>query len=359
MKILIVTKSFFPLLGPRSFRATELAKSFSKQGHEVRVLTFYDKSHEKFALENGIEINHFSTYIFSKPGKFILKILNVLLIKLKLSEKLNFPDCLIFFTILFNSSKINNSDFIISIAKPHSINWGIAYLRKKSASKIKTWIADCGDPFYNNPFRKYSSIFKSFDKLFYEKVDYVTVPVDISLESYDASYLSKFIVIPQGFDIENDLKLRRKFVESNIVKFAYAGNFYKNNRDPKELISYLLTSKMDFRFYIYTNSKLVNAYIPLNDDRFIVSGFIERESLIENLSKLDFLISINNEGGVQSPSKLIDYGIAGRPILVLENNKVDGRLNEFLHKDYSNRAEVDLKLFDVNRISQLFINLRK
>jgi hypothetical protein len=38
-KILIVSSSFHPEQAPRAFRVTELAKEFSKKGHEVHVLT--------------------------------------------------------------------------------------------------------------------------------------------------------------------------------------------------------------------------------------------------------------------------------------------------------------------------------
>ncbi len=357
MKILIITKSFFPQLGPRSFRATELAKSLSANGNEVEVLTFFNKMHANFSAEYGVKITHFDSYLFSKPGKFLLKILNWILTKVNQSEKLNFPDSLIFFTILLNARKIVSANSIISIAKPHSLNWGIAYLRAKRKNQITRWIADCGDPFYNNPFRKYSSIFRPLDNLFYKKVDYVTVPVDISLTSYDSMYLDKFHVIPQGFDITKDLKFRESYVENSPVMFAYAGNFYRDKRDPQELIKYLRNSGKDFIFYIYTNSKWIRDYIPQDDKRFILSGFINRDILISKLSQLDFLISINNDGGVQSPSKLIDYAIAGRPILVLENNQVDVRLEQFLSKDFSAQTLVDLDLFDIHKISQKFIEI--
>ena len=38
-KILLVTNGFFPEISPRSYRATELAKEFCRQGHEVTVIS--------------------------------------------------------------------------------------------------------------------------------------------------------------------------------------------------------------------------------------------------------------------------------------------------------------------------------
>ena len=37
-RILIVGRTFFPEQSPRSFRTTELAKEFARQGHQVEVL---------------------------------------------------------------------------------------------------------------------------------------------------------------------------------------------------------------------------------------------------------------------------------------------------------------------------------
>jgi hypothetical protein len=49
------------------------------------------------------------------------------------------------------------------------------------------------------------------------------------------------------------------------------------------------------------------------------------------LSKSDFLVNIDNAESVQSPSKLIDYKIAGRPILNIKKGKIDEKIvDEFL-----------------------------
>jgi hypothetical protein len=40
-KLLIVTHGFYPEQSPRSFRATELAKEFCRQGHQVSIIAPY------------------------------------------------------------------------------------------------------------------------------------------------------------------------------------------------------------------------------------------------------------------------------------------------------------------------------
>src|SRR5690348_12544417 len=57
VKILIVSKSFYPENSPRSFRASELAKEFSRQGHIVTVMTPREaKVHDEFESRYGLSI---------------------------------------------------------------------------------------------------------------------------------------------------------------------------------------------------------------------------------------------------------------------------------------------------------------
>ena len=58
-KILIVTRSFYPMNSPRSFRATELAKELARQGHDVTVLTSKVDEHYGFETEHRLKIKDF------------------------------------------------------------------------------------------------------------------------------------------------------------------------------------------------------------------------------------------------------------------------------------------------------------
>src|SRR5690606_37329378 len=58
MRILLITKAFYPTISPRSFRATELAKELSRQGHQVTVVTLYDPKQIGFAKEYDIQFSY-------------------------------------------------------------------------------------------------------------------------------------------------------------------------------------------------------------------------------------------------------------------------------------------------------------
>ncbi len=39
LRLLLVSNAFYPEISPRSYRATELAREFCRQGHDVVVVT--------------------------------------------------------------------------------------------------------------------------------------------------------------------------------------------------------------------------------------------------------------------------------------------------------------------------------
>ena len=50
-KILIVSKSFYPEISPRSFRTTELVKEFCRLGHDVTLYTLKDNEVQQLLVK--------------------------------------------------------------------------------------------------------------------------------------------------------------------------------------------------------------------------------------------------------------------------------------------------------------------
>ena len=66
-KILLVTNGFYPEISPRSYRSTELAKEFCRQGHEVTVISkFRDHDYAKFLLEYPINLKMWESSRFTE-----------------------------------------------------------------------------------------------------------------------------------------------------------------------------------------------------------------------------------------------------------------------------------------------------
>lgn len=363
-KIVIISLGFYPLITPRSFRATELSKALAQLGHDITVITKRDNTvHDQFEKENNIKIKDLGTiYMDSYTTNklpFMKRAILKILYTLKFSNFFYFPNIMYYFKVKKILREEQIYDSIISIANPHSIHWGVAatYKHKRVAKK---WIADCGDPFMMNPFTKRPFFFKYLEKDFCRKADYITIPLEQAKDAYYLEFREKLRVIPQGFNFEEDRKKMVEYKKNEIPTFAYSGVFYEDMRDPRVLLTYLVNLTTDYRFIIYTNNdKIVQPFAEKSKGRIILKSYIPRDKLLGELSKMDFLININNKGSVQSPSKIIDYYLSGRPILSLNSNELDeDTLNSFFEANYKNRLNVNnIDQYNISNVAKSFLDL--
>lgn len=367
MNILIVTNAFFPIQNPRSFRATELAKEFIRQGHNVTVLTPEKKGIEVLLKEYSINYKSmgsltWSIYNFKRLGK-VGGIYNRLVNRL-LPKLLEYPMIELFFKVKdFLNKETIQYDALISIAVPYPIHWGVAAAWKKGSNSnpAKFWIADCGDPYYiqENDTMGTPFYFAWIEKWFMRKVDFVTVPTDTAYKGYFEEFYNKLKVIPQGFKFE-DVKTK---VPKNdgVLRFGYGGGFAKWRRDPTGLLEYLITldKSFKFEFHVYTEHRQFVEPFSKKDSRIIIHAPMERIALLETFSSFDFLVNFENKGSAQTPSKLIDYAIVQRPVLSLKSFDLSiDLIKQFMNKDYSNALTIEnVDDYRIENVAKAFINL--
>lgn len=368
MKILIVSGNFFPLNNPRSFRTTELAKEFCRQGHEVDVyIPKNDYDYQLFFKNTNVKI-HFvdipsnkKTSNSGKKGR-ISSIINRIFNRIKVTY-LAYPTILYYSRLPNLFERPNEYDLIISIAVPHPIHWGMTKALKQNPSLAKVWIADCGDPYmlcktdtFSNPF-----YFKWFEKAFCRRADYITIPVEGGKSGYYPEFWDKIRVIPQGFDFSN-IKIVERYMPNPVITFSYAGVFIPGIRDPRPILDFLIQTKKDFRFYIYTNQPaIIESYKNQLGEKLIINGYIDREELIYRMSGYDFLLNIENGTSVQTPSKLIDYSLSGRPVLSIYSQNIDKeKFERFLSRNYSDQLTLPhVEDYNIKNVVGRFIDLYK
>lgn len=366
MKILIIAQHIFPIQTPRSHRTTELIKEFARQGHNITVYavlgkydySIFEKQYNVTVKKNPIKWQ-ISTYNSDGNGKRTLldKILGKLLGKL-----LQFPNIEFLFNIPSIIKKEKQVDLLISIADPHHIHWGCARAKKKHFKIFpKLWIADCGDPFMENGKTKYHyKYFAKFEKSFCSLCDFITVPISSAIDAYYPEYRHKIKVIPQGFSFDLPIKENLE-PQNNVLTFAYSGTFLKDIRNPKLFLEFLCNLKIDFKFIVFSQfNDLILPYKEILKHKLEIRELINRNELIEVLKTMDFLVNIENFNCPnQSPSKLIDYSIANRPILSINPNNLDfEKINKFLNKDYSNKLIIDnIEQYHISNVVNKFIKL--
>lgn len=367
MKVLIVSASFFPENSPRSFRTTELAKELSRQGHQVTIITPAQNGQQAMAEEYGFTMKNMGKLEFREiEWKGKNKFLNLFFRAIRrlfliLAE---YPQIIRTFQVKNALQKESDYDLLISIAVPHTVHWGVAQVRNKQNQIAKVWVADCGDPYMGISYDRFGKAFyfKYLEKAFCKKADYITVPVETARTAYYEEFRNKIKVIPQGFKFEDTKALLKPYTKNSVPTFCYAGNFIPGRRDIRPILDYLLKTKKNFSFHIYTRSvDMVKPYLAEAKDKIILYSFISREELLPQLGSMDFLVNIENGISEQVPSKLIDYCLTERPTLSLDSNNLNTQsIDEFLEGNCAQQYPYpDIEQYRIENICQQFFQLAK
>lgn len=358
--ILIVGRSFYPMITPRAFRATELAKEFAKQGNRVTVLTQKcDFDYSEFEETHNVRIEDFTNNKWK-----VIKGRNILKRSLRFALRYFFlyPDIQLtkFVSDALQFSK--TVDILISIANPYSVHWGVVFALKKNPDLSKVWIADCGDPFMGNTEQKIKNpfYFRYVENWFCKNAQFIVVPIKEAIPSFPDFCRNKIRVIPQGFNFEQIIASANKREEGTIL-FGYAGSLSKGIRDPGHFLEYLC-SKHDvkFKFIIYTrNISVIETFIERLGNKIEVRDYIPREELLAEMKGMDFVVNFENRSTVQSPSKLIDYALIDRPVLSIIPSQLEKEsIDQFLSGDYSKRLIInDIEQYNIKNVAKKFLAL--
>lgn len=368
--IILVSSAFYPELSPRSFRATELTKEFYRQGHQVTVLTKNrDVDYTGFLKEYPFTLKMWCKPVlpqipdnkkgpFSSLARIISRILAVLF---------EYPAIEEMFLVSKMLKGEKEYDLMISFAVPFPVHWGVARIKTRIYSVAKTWIADCGDPYmfarldrFKKPF-----YFKFQEIRFCRRCSFITIPFNNMKNQFYPEFSSKIKVIPQGFHMA-DIVLHQGPPANERPVFVFAGSIIPGKRDLALFLDFLGSISMDFLFIIYTNQRdWFTKYKNVLGEKLLINDYIERLSLIYEMSKVDFLVNVDTIHDDQSnveavPSKLIDYALSNRPILNIHSANLDKELVlGFLEKNYSRQRVVEKSQFDIRNVTAKFLALIK
>ena len=360
MKIVIVSRCIYPSNAPRPMRATELAKYFATQGHDV---TLYgclgDFDYSDFERKTNVKVKAIGKRLFAtmdssghKRNNLIDKIGARLL-----GSAAEFPDIELAFKMKQILKSEPNTDLLITIAIPFPIHWGVAFAKNHVKDFPKTWISDCGDPYMGNSVHTHPSYFQKIEDYWVKQTDFITIPIEEARKAYSQQAQPKLRVIPQGFNFEETPV--SEYIPNKIPHFAFAGATYPVYRDPSKFLEYLTTLKEDFRFHVFTPAgSIFHKFKEQLGDKLVLSNYIPRPELLKILSTMDFLVNLKNANAVQSPSKLIDYGIANRPIISIGSDfdEVE-EFNEFMSENYQNATKVDIDNYRIENVGAKFLAL--
>lgn len=368
MKILIVSSSFYPEISPRSFRATELVKEFSRQGHDVTVITKYrDFDYSGFLSSFPVKFKNWGRSKFPLFNEFTMWPFSIIgrIISRTLLQLFEYPAIEDMFHVRRMLRNENGYDLMISFAVPFPVHWGVAWIRSNKYPIARKWIADCGDPYM---FARLDSFRKPFyfrypEKRFCRRCDFISVPFREMQKQFYPEFIPKIRIIPQGFNF-NEVKLHTEGPDKDKTVFIFAGSVIPGKRDLSLFLNFISSLSVDFQFIVYTNQKLwFEKYRKQLGGKLLIKDYIDRLSLIYEMSKADFLVNVDSIHDVQNnieaiPSKLIDYTLSERPVLNLNSAFLDKDLvMEFFNKDYSGRRLIQKSDYDIRKVSAQFLEL--
>lgn len=365
MKILLVTASFYPEISPRSFRMTELCKQFCRDGHDVTLVTPLTEGCSEISNEFG-----FRLIDLKRPFRGIQrKGANRLTSEIRrwidrgLQLFFEYPDITWALRVKQAIQRLSGFDLMISCAVPHPVHWGVAWARGKTKRIAKVWVADCGDPFmmsYLDTFR-HPFYFAVPEKFFCRRADFISVPAISLREKFYPEFFDKLVEIPQGIN-PDEFQVSTDPIPKKPLKFAYAGMFIPRVRDPSAFLEYLCErADIDYQFNVFTTTpECIQSYKDRLGEKLQIKAPIPRKEVVYELSKHHFVVNIGFDPKTTLPSKLMDYWLAGRPILGLENyNRLDrSKVDAFLAGDFSLSFTVDNPdKYRIDRVATKFVEL--
>ncbi|MFM2587039.1 hypothetical protein [Vibrio sp. TBV020] len=348
MKVILLSYHYLPEITPRAFRASSLYEMLTAQGHDVELIV------PTSAAEGS---SSSSGYGGSKLKSSIRKGVERLLPGGKDLKALPF---------FYRALKGKQADLILSIGLPFSVHLAVALAKTFANTKAKATIFDYGDPYSQNPNGNQCFYATPLEKWVLKSCNYVMTPVEAAIPAFE-KLVSKQVgpqisVVPQGYDLHN-VNIA-EYCPNQVPTFCYAGILYKGIREPRNFLKFLSLLEIDFRFVVYTNTassenmQILEEYKQEFGNRIEIHSLIPREQCIYELSQADFLINFANKGGVQQPSKLIDYTLSKRPFLSIDSDQqIFAQFESFLAGDFSQFVPFDVSRYDQKLVAEKVVCL--
>lgn len=322
MKILIIAK-YFPLQNSiASLRPYSWAKWWSKQGHEVTVI-----STKKIPRENDLKLDcsGFNLIEIPVPVESFLDRINPIAASSAIGRdvsKNNRKNIIRFFALIYKKFITKTGCFytcrfpdwhdlwakrIISYLKKNGdYNWDLVVttgwpysshrvgLFLKNKGKTGKWICDWRDLWTQNHLYNGLKIFHPYEryleKKFHKKADCITTVSEGLVESLNKITNTPVHCIYNGFDKDDfDFLLKNERNRSRKFTVAYLGTIYKGYQDPEPLLKAVqnlskrgIISSSDFRIVFAGNSDILERVKELGIENYYeYKGFVPREEALQ------------------------------------------------------------------------------
>jgi hypothetical protein len=354
MKILLIAYSFPPLIDAQSFRWYYLSNALAELGIKISIITIkhpvedkpswnFHKNMEVFRIYPG-PIEFFALRAKSDIGvdgrgnRELRRSVKFKMMKSSYWGVRNFVGNLLpgdikteWFPFASKFIKenidIRKYDYLITSHEPWVDSLLGLYLKKRNP-KIR-WIADFGDPYVAIYTPRHKLRFESyFEKLIYENASVLIFTnskiIDHLLNKYHFLENKKLWVIEQGFSYRLSVGRDKIGNKNKIFTLIYTGTFYRDFRNPSNLIKALSMLDFNYKFYLAgRNEKFIRDFKILGD-HFEFLGLVNHFSVLKLQKESDVLVHLaNKDSSLQIPGKFYEYLGALKPILAINDDTKD------------------------------------
>ncbi len=253
-----------------------------------------------------------------------------------------FPDSLVTEALRLRNSVLRlagdlDCDAVIVSAFPFTTLVCLKALKEKMGTKT---VLDAGDPFYKNSKNGLIKdlLAREFEKHYLKYADSLVVTNKVTREHYLNSFPEQLQpdrvkIIPQGVS-ESFLGLLRKerrgisrTDHGGQIIIVYAGQLYRRMREPFELYRAVTEMSNDntagpgivLHMYGSYSREFVAGYG--NSGCIVFQGHISQEKLTDVYLNSDAVIFLDNAYGMQTPGKIFEIALLGRPVLFISDRE--------------------------------------
>jgi hypothetical protein len=348
-RILFVVRSFSGS-GAQPIRFRQIL-NYLRADYDVHVLELtHHKAGER--KDNGITIHSMeytgagrmlnppAAVLSNYSGRKIQKGKPLLLLK-RLIRNLLFPDSLVTEALRLKREALRlagelNCEAVIVSAFPFTTLMCLKAIKQKLGAKT---ILDVGDPFYKNSKNGHvKDLFaRKFEKKYLKYTDILVVTNTLTRDHYLNSFPESLRpdqvkIIPMGVSEAFLSAVRRSDNEEKAsgdksqFNLFYAGQLYRRMREPFELYRAVREIQKDntlpevrLDMYGSYNKGFVAGYE--NSGSVFFHGHIRHDDLPEIYRKTDAIVFIDNAYGMQTPGKIFEIALTGKPVLFISDRK--------------------------------------
>jgi len=354
MRILLIAYSFPPLIDAQSFRWYYLSNALAELGIKIDVVTIKHPTEDKTSWDLHKNIRIFR--IYPGPIEFLAlraksnigvggegngELRSSLKFKIMKSSYWGvrnyagnllpgdirtewFPFAIRFISKNFN---LKHYDYSVTSHEPWVDSLLGLYFKKRN-HKIR-WIADFGDPYVAIYTPKHKLWFENyFEKLIYKNASLLIFTngkvIDHLLNKYHFLKNKKLLVVEQSFSYRLSAGRESERYKNNVFTLVYTGTFYRDFRNPSNLIKALSMLDFEYKFALAGRNEDFVKEFKILGDHFEFLGLVDHFSVLKIQKEGDVLIHLaNKNSSIQIPGKFYEYLGALKPILTIHDDRDD------------------------------------